>query len=429
MTHHRLPQKVITQAAPTDLGINLRHLHVFLSVCNAGSVARAADELYRVSSAVTRSIGELEMSLGTPLFERRARGMLLNAYGESVRVRALHIEQEFGAARNALAARTERIAAPDARSLFASMLNGRRLAVFASLAEKRNMPTVAREFGITQPAISASLKDLESRVGLALFERSAQGVAPTDAGALMAFHFKRILAELRHIIPDLAALEGTLQGTVNIGALPLGRTRLLPSAIAGVLARHPGLHVTTVESPYDVLAAGLRSGDIDFILGALRPPIEAKDLHQEALFEDRLSVIVRAGHPLADKRRLGFGDLRRARWVLSRPGSPSRELLERAFRESGQAPPAPAVETGDLAILRGLLFQSDMLTAISAHQLHYEIEAGTLVILGFPLEETRRHIGITQRQGAFPSPGARSLAEEIRAEVDRSVERAAIVMQ
>jgi LysR family transcriptional regulator, regulator for genes of the gallate degradation pathway len=60
-----------------------------------------------------------------------------------------------------------------------------------------------------------------------------------------------------------------------------------------------------------------------------------------------------------------------------------------------------------------------MLTAISAHQLHYEIEAGTLVILGFPLEETRRHIGITQRQGAFPSPGARTLVEEIRAVVDR----------
>jgi len=412
------PEKLIARTKSSDdLGINLRHLHVFLSVSSAGSISRAADALYRVSSAVTRSIAELEASLGTPLFERRARGMLLNTYGELVQVRAQRIEQEFAAARNALAARSDHAA--HAGTLFASMLNGRRLAVFASLAEKRNMPAVAREFDITQPAISASLKDLESRLGLELFERSARGVVPTDAGALLAFHFKRILAELRHIVPDIAALQGTIQGTVNIGALPLGRTRLLPSAIAEVVSRHPGLHVTTVESPYDVLAAGLRSGDIDFILGALRPMQEAKDLHQEALFEDRISVIARAGHPLLSKRRIAFDDLRSAKWVLSRQGSPSRELLERAFREATQTAPVPTVETGDLAILRGLLFQSDMLTAISSHQLHYEIEAGTLAVLDFPLDGTRRQIGIAQRIGGLPSPGARALIEAVRAMVGR----------
>lgn len=417
------PGKLIVAKAPEALGINLRHLHVFLSVSSAGSVARAADALYRVSSAVTRSIGELEAALGTPLFERRARGMLLNAYGELVRVRARRIEQEFASAHASLAARRGGSAAVDARSLFASMLNGRRLAVFASLAEKRNMPAVAREFGITQPAISASLKDLESRLGLALFERSAQGVVATDAGELLAFHFKRILSELRHVVPDIAAVSGTLQGTVNVGALPLSRTRLLPSAIAALLARHPGLRVTTVESPYEALVAGLRSGDIDVIIGALRPPHVARDLDQQALFEDRLSFIGRAGHPLLRRRRIGFDDLHRARWVLSRPGSPSRELLERSFRELGQPPPIPAVETGDLAILRGLLLQSDMLTAISAHQLHYEIEAGALVVLDFALDATRRSIGLTQRHGAFPSPGTRALVEEIHRVVDAAIAR------
>jgi LysR family transcriptional regulator of gallate degradation len=405
------------------LGINLRHLHVFLSVSGAGSVARAADALYRVSSAVTRSVGELEAALGTPLFERRARGMLLNTYGELVRVRARRIEQEFAAACAGLVARKDGSAAVDARSLFASMLNGRRLAVFASLAEKRNMPAVARQFGITQPAISASLKDLEARLGLALFERSAKGVVATDAGELLAFHFKRILSELRHIVPDIAAVSGTLQGTVNVGALPLSRTRLLPSAIAALLARHPGLRVTTVESPYETLVAGLRSGDIDVIIGALRPPHAAKDLDQQALFEDRLSFIGRAGHPLLRQRRIGFDELHRARWVLSRPGSPSRELLVRSFRELGQSSPIPAVETGDLAILRGLLLQSDMLTAISAHQLHYEIEAGALVALDFALDATRRSIGLTQRHGASPSPGTRALVEEIHRVVDAVIAR------
>ena len=106
--------------------------------------------------------------------------------------------------------------------------------------------------------------------------------------------------------------------------------------------------------------------------------------------------------------------------MLSRHGSPSRELLERFFSDARQAPPVPAVETGDLAVLRGLLIESDMLTAISAHQLRYEIRDGSLQVLEFPLERTRREIGLTQRRGALPSPGARALIEEIRAVVARS---------
>ena len=130
-------------------------------------------------------------------------------------------------------------------------------------------------------------------------------------------------------------------------------------------------------------------------------------------------MIARAGHPLARAARIDFDALRQASWVLSRHGSPSRELLERFFSEAHQAPPVPSVETGDLAVLRGLLLESDMLTAISAHQLRYEIRDGSLVVLDFALDRTRREIGLTQRLNAFPSPGARALLEEIRAVVAR----------
>ena len=417
--------KVIGRTHGAALGINLRHLRAFSAVAAAGSIAGAAESLYRVASGVTRAISELEGALGRPLFERRARGMALNAYGELVLVRARRIEREFEDARAQLVARGGIGASADVHSLFASILNGRRLAVVASLVEKRSMLTVAREFGITQPAISSALKDLEAGLGVALFDRTARGLSPTPAGEIAAFHFKRVLAELRHIGPDIAASEGTLQGSVVVGALPLGRTQILPLAIASLLARHPGLHVATVESPYDALAASLRSGDIDFILGALRSDDEAKDLQQEALFEDCISVIARAGHPLARAARIDFDALRQASWVLSRPGSPSRELLERFFSEARQAAPVPAVETGDLAVLRGLLLESDMLTAISAHQLRYEIRDGSLVVLDFPLEKTQRRIGLTQRLGAFPSPGARALMQEIGAVVARSPEFAA----
>ena len=154
----------------------------------------------------------------------------------------------------------------------------------------------------------------------------------------------------------------------------------------------------------------------------LRGPAEAKELEQAPLFEDRLSVIARADHPLTRVKRIDFDTLRSATWVLSRHGSPSRELFESFFSDARQPPPVPAVETGDLAVLRGLLLESDMLTAISAHQLRYEIRDGSLVALDFPLERTRRQIGLSQRLGALPSPGAQALMAEIRRVVTDSAE-------
>ena len=412
--------KVMDGPLGAALGINLRHLRALSAVASAGSVAAAADELYRVPSAVTRSISELEDALGKQLFDRHARGMTLTAFGELVLVRAQRIEREFEEARLQLSARGGIAPRVDVQSLFAAMLNGRRLAVVASLAEKRNMSSVACEFGISQPAISAALKDLESGLGTTLFERTARGLVPTGAGEIVAFFFKRVLAELRHIGPDLAASEGMLQGTVHVGALPLGRTQILPQAIAALLSAHPRLHVATLESPYESLAASLRSGDIDFIIGALRAPDDAKQLQQQPLFEDCISLIARAGHPLARADRIDFRALRQATWVLSRHGSPSRELLEHFFSGARQPPPEPAVETGDLALVRGLLLESDMLTALSAHQLRHEIRGGSLVALDFPLGRTRRQIGLTQRLGALPSPGARALMKAIEDVVRKS---------
>jgi LysR family transcriptional regulator of gallate degradation len=403
------------------LDINLRHLFVFMAVAQAGSVAAAAERLFRASSAVARAVAKLESELGVRLFDRRARGMLVNAYGRTVLERGRRIAHELAAASEALDAKGSARGDLGSHLVFSALPNGRRLAIVAALAERHNMGAVARELSVTQAAISAGLKELEERLGETLFTRSAKGLIPTDAGERLAFHFRRALAELRDIGPDLAAMEGEVHGTVKIGALPLGRTRILPSSIASVLARYPRLRIVTVESPYDVLAAQLRSGDIDFVFGALRPTRNATDLSQEALFDDCISIIARAGHPLTRRRALALRDLRDARWVLWRAETPAREMLLRCFRESGEPPPQPSVETGDLAIVRGILLQSDMLTAISAQQLQHEIVSGDLLVLSVDLSETRRSIGIAQRLGALPSPGTRVLTDEIRERVRKMI--------
>ncbi|HTR10867.1 MAG TPA: LysR substrate-binding domain-containing protein, partial [Paraburkholderia sp.] len=193
-----------------------------------------------------------------------------------------------------------------------------------------------------------------------------------------------------------------------------GRTLILPAAIARLSAQHPGVRVVTDESAYDLLVAGLRAGDVDFVLGALRENDAASGLANERLMSEDMVVLARRDHPLAKARGLTLNDLRNAQWILSRAHSPARGLLEAQFRRLKLKPPMPTVETADLAVIRGLLLGTDMITALSAQQLHYEIGSGQLAVLDVPLQHTRRDIGLTLRAQGSPSPAARALIDAIR---------------
>jgi len=404
--------------------VSLRHLHAFTAVADAGGIRRSSESLYRASSAVARSVAALEASLDSLLFERKGRGMLLTAAGEVVRLRADRIEAELRAVRDdAVRLRDRALAgagssAGGARTAGAkvggieALLNERRLQAASLLAEVHHMPSVAQAMGSSQSAVSQAIARLEDMLGQPLFLRTAHGMLPTDAGRRWIGHFERVLAELRHIPEDIAALAGVVQGTVTIGALPLARSQLLPMAIAAVLRKHPRLTVRSLESPYDELIAGLLSGRIDAVVGALRS--SAGDAFVSLpLLADQAALVARAGHPLAALPRLALADLAGYPWALSRAGTPLRESLVQFFERQGVAPPAPAVETGDLALLRGLLLESDMLTVLSAHQLHHEVRTGQLVVLPFAMPGLERNIGVTTRRGAHLSPGAGALLAEI----------------
>lgn len=392
--------------------LNLRHLHVFNVVATTGGVRRSSDTLLRASSAVARSVAALEQSLEVQLFERKGRGMLPTAAGMAVQLRVERIEAELREVRDDALRLRERTGAKVA-SLDA-LFNERRLQAAVLLAETHHMPSVARLMGVSPSAVSQAVSLLEGLLGQPLFFRTAHGMLPTDAGRRWSERFGRALAELRHIPEDIAALAGIVQGTVTVGALPLARSQLLPAAMARVLEKHPRLQLRSLESPYEELAAGLMSGRIDFIVGALRT-FSTDTFDSVALFADSAALIARVDHPLMQRGKLSLTDLEGYPWVLSRAGTPLRDSIEEFFRSSQWPVPRPAVETGDLAVLRGLLISSDMLTVISAHQLHHEIATGQLTTLPLPMHGMERRIGIMQRKGAHLSPGASALADEIKA--------------
>jgi DNA-binding transcriptional LysR family regulator len=195
--------------------------------------------------------------------------------------------------------------------------------------------------------------------------------------------------------------------------LPLARSGLLPDAVTAVLARYGDARVRIVDGPYDELLHGLLDGSIDLIVGALRDPLPAGHLLQKALFDDALSIVVRAGHPALQHETLSAGVYSELDWIVPRKGTPARGHFEKYFLDRGIAVPLRVVECSSLIATRALLLQSDRAAILSSRQVALELDYGILVDLSGPLPGTRRQIGIAMRDGWHPTALQKTLIDEL----------------
>lgn len=378
---------------------NWRRIRAVVAVADAGGVIRAAERLHLSQPAVTRAVRELEQELDLQLFDRHRSGMLPNQAGEIVVPRFRRALDHLCTAEAALAEQH-----PDAdMDRFAQRLNQRQLATLIAVANLHSEPRAARHLGLTQPAISASLRDLESRIGTPLFLRTKRGMLLTDSGEILVRHAKLAMRELTLTSADLDAWQGRIKGRIVIGTLPLSSSLLVPKAVDALRRRLPDVSVTILDGTYDALLEALRHGEIDLLIGALRQTAIGDDVRQERLFDDRLSVVVHRDHPLTRRDSLTLADLQHAEWIAPRAGTPARRSFEQEFLAAGLTPPDVAIETGNLSTIRTLLTGGDRVTLMSPYQVHFDLKNGQLVTLPIRLKSTRRPIGITLRRDDLPT--------------------------
>ncbi len=412
-----------TQSSQLELEQHLQDLRVFVSVAEEKSVTRASEQLNKATSVVTRSILDLEHSLGETLFERKSWGMLLNTYGEAVLIRSRRIQDEIQLAADDILKLAPKSTRTSHAAIINVLFNGRKLALLVQLADLRNFSSVASSMAMTQAGVSMALSRIETVLGQSLFQRRMEGLVASDVAERIVTCARRAFAELRYLSSDLAAISGYATGSVVIGATHMGRTHYMPTAIAAAIAQHPGIRVTCVESPYAQLVRNLRSGDIDMVIGLLRPDGLPDGLIAEPLFTDRLSILARKGHPLAERDQLQLSELLGERWILPRINASAMQQVIDCFGKLGLQPPTPSVETGDLAILRQLLSTSDMLAVGSPNQLSCEIQCGLLIELPVALVGTQLQVGLVQREGAMLSPAALAVINALRAHTRGPQER------
>nr|BAD08207.1 putative LysR -type regulator [Bordetella sp. 10d] len=325
---------------------------------------KAADALHRSHSVVSRAVDELEKALAVPLFERQARGARLTVYGDILRRRVEQAFAEMQAVRTALwqlapASGVHYANAP----IYTLSIAESRLNLFLLFAQYRHMSAVARHAGVSQPAVSMALRDLDLTIGQALFEPVSDGFRLTPAGEILIRHVKRALVQLRLAGAEIAYEQGSPRGRLLVGALPYGGATILAPAVAGLLRQHPRLRVNIQEGSFSHLADRLAAGDLDMVVGALQPTDAYPELLSEPLFDDPIVIVARAGHPLAGKRRATLADTARENWVLPIEGAPTRRALSAALAERGLAAPQVVVESSNPSTISSLLQESNWVSA------------------------------------------------------------------
>lgn len=370
--------------------LNLRHLGAAAAICRLGSVSAAAEAVSLTQPAITQALRKLEAQIGMALFERRPDGMEPT---EAARLLTQRVD-------TALA----HIASPRV-----TMAQLRALIAFADAGSYAG---ASIDTGLAQPSLHRAVGDLSVALRRPMTERRGKGLALTDPGRRTVRTFRLARAELQAALAEIENLKGREVGRITIGAMPLSRAKLLPAAVTAFHREHPEIAISIAEGSWAELIEPLRDGDLDLLIGALRDPSPGDDVEQQEMFEDRLVILGRKGHPLSGKNP-DTAALAQYPWTIAAKGVPLRAQWERIFADAGVAVPDVPVECGSVITIRQILMDSDFLTLLSPDQVAVELEAGWLEIICDAPEGLTRTIGVTIRADWRPTALQRAFVETL----------------
>lgn len=187
-----------------------------------------------------------------------------------------------------------------------------------AVADEGHFGRAAAACFVSQPALSTQVRELESRLGIQLFERTTRGVLVTDAGAEVVERARRILQDVDDLCEAAAGAGGDLGGSLRLGVIPTIAPYVLPDAIPRVEAAHPGVELYLREDRTEALLTQLRAGELDLLLLAL--PLHRPGIDELALYDEPFLLAVPDHHRLADAPSCSVADLTGERLVLLEEG-------------------------------------------------------------------------------------------------------------
>lgn len=275
----------------------------------------------------------------------------------------------------------------------------RQLLLLAHLDRERSVLRAADAVGMSQPAASKLLRELEDSLGVTLFERHARGVEPTPYGEVVLRRARSVLSEIHRAQEEVEAMKRGEHYRVSIGCVMSPGADLLPLALTMLEQRHPKMVVSVDIDTSRPLVAKLLEGRLDIVIGRVLDSESAVGVHFEVLSDEPHSLFTREGHPLLKRRRLRIEDLIDQTWVLPPPDSILRERITTMFLRRGLPLPSRIIETSSLPVITNLLRCSDMIVALPHKVMRPYCDAGMLRQL--PIESNVRMdpFGLIIRRG------------------------------
>ncbi len=285
----------------------------------------------------------------------------------------------------------------------------RQLEYIVAVADERHFGRAAEACFVTQPALSAQVRELESLLDLQVFERHSRRVLVTPTGAGLVERARRILVEVDELVEAARAAQQLLSGTLRVGVIPTVSPYLLPRVLPKLRRKHQALRLRLREDHTARLVTELEAGRLDVLLLALEA--ELGNAHTLPLFRDDFLAVMPTDHLLARKKSLRLEDLEGEQVLLLEDGHCLRDQALAVCSAQG------ASELGDfratsLSTLTQMVTDGDVMTLLPELALGVETRGRRdLAVRPFRSPAPHRTIGLAWRPSSPREEEFHALAE------------------
>ena len=291
-------------------------------------------------------------------------------------------------------------------------LKARQLRLLVALDDFGNLKQVADISHVTVPAVSKALAELERGLGLQLFTRTQQGLRPTPYGECLIRHARNMLLHIHQARDELRALSSGTEGKIHVGVFPAWTSALLPRSLALLKERNPGTNVLVTEGTISTLMPDLLQGKVDLLVGRLPPRNSLNDVEELELLHEPLVLMTGPNHPLANRKKVKWSDLRNYPWILPPAGSQLRDPLERILERQGVSLSNNYIETLSTHLVRSYLHMTDSIAVMANAVAKDPIQP--LSVLPLALPRLMRPAGVMWSRNRALTPSAQLMVECLR---------------
>lgn len=274
-----------------------------------------------------------------------------------------------------------------------------RLKVFSTVARRLSFTKAAEELLISQPAVTKHIKELESQLKLALFDRRGNKVMLSAAGNVLLKHTEAITEIYRQMEFDLNQLNQAFKGVLHVGSSTSITQYILPPLLARFHRLHQEVKVELFSGNTEQIEQALLDKKIE--LGVIEGKSKRREIHYTPFLKDEIVLVCSSRNPLAKREEIRPEELKKIPLLLREPGSGTLEVITDAIKHKGIRLSDLQVEMqlGSTEAIKSYLQHSDCAAFLSIHAILKELDSGILKIIEIRKMAIHRHFYFITPQG------------------------------